>query len=234
MYFIQLLTNGTNGITREGLLNVAAFLFALLVALMLHEIAHGLVALWFGDDTAKNSGRLTLNPRRHFSLIGFLMLLLVGFGWANPVPVNSSKFRRRTAGMLCVSLAGVATNFLLAFLFALPYCALYFYNGEMNEYLLYFLRQATVLTISLNISFALFNLLPLYPLDGYRLLSCFVPQQNGAMTFLRRYSLYILLGLIMMQYVPLLQNYSPLTLYIERLGTTIVNAFITVWSKLFI
>ena len=237
MYIINLLTNGGNGVSREGMLNVGAFVVALLFALIFHEVAHGLVALWFGDKTAKAYGRLSLNPAKHFDWIGLLMMLFCGFGWAKPVPVNVSNFKNQKAGMICVSLAGVVTNLLLAFAFAglalgMGYLQVYQTQFYLNNYYLwYFLSQFGAMMVSLNISFALFNLLPFYPLDGYRLMSCFIPQSNSFMTFLRRYSLYIILGLVILS--NFLPQFSPLDYYIGGLGGRLYSLFISFW-RLFI
>lgn len=237
MYLWELLTYGTGSPTREGLLAVVAFIIAVLTAIILHEVAHGLVALWNGDDTAKLLGRLTLNPAKHINIIGALMFLLVGFGFANPVPVNPNNFRKKTFGMIAVSLAGVVTNMLLAFLFCSVYVfSLYtqigisFYTN--SYYVALFIAQLAQLLLTINVSFALFNILPLYPLDGYRLLACFVPQNKGFMRFLQRYSIYIILLLIVLSnFLP--QQYSPLDLYIGQLGNAIVNGFIKFWALIF-
>lgn len=229
MFIIQLLTNGTGQITREGLLNVAAFIIALMIALILHELAHGLTAYAFGDDTAKVNGRLSLNPARHFNWVGFLMLIVVGFGFANPVPVNTNNFKNKKAGMIVVSIAGVLTNLLLGFFFAL-FLLLVVMNGNgMNQYAYHFLKQLMELTLVLNINFALFNILPIFPLDGYRLLSCFVPQDNGFMRFMRKYSFIILLVLMVWNIFPIIDKYSPLYWYIGKFGSLIANGFIDFW-----
>ncbi len=236
MYIYQLLTNGGRGVSREGLLSVLAFIPALLIALILHEIAHGLVALWNGDETAKAYGRLSLNPLRHFDWIGLIMMVLVGFGWAKPVPINPNNFKKRRLGCITVSVAGVITNFLLAFIFAIGVVLLGripVEEGTSLYYFVYFCYAFCLLTMRLNINFALFNILPLYPLDGYRLLSCFVDERNGFMTFLRKYSLYILLGFIVLEYIPIVGNYSPLTLYISRFGGIIDNGFEKFWRLIF-
>lgn len=237
MYIYRLLTNFGDGVSREGLLNVLAFLVALVVALVLHELAHGLVAFWNGDDTAKVYGRLTLNPVKHFDLFGFLMLLFVGFGWARPVPVNPANFKKRRFGCITVSLAGVVTNLLLAFFFALPEAAL---GGMMVEYntsmyfLLYFVHMTCFFIVALNISFALFNLLPLFQLDGYRLLSCFVDERKRGMKFLRKYSLYIMLGLLVWDsvcdLVSALEKFSPYYWYIQCVGGWIRTGFLSFWG----
>lgn len=210
-----------------------AFVLAIIFALTLHEIAHGLVALWNGDPTAKLAGRLTVNPLKHFDWIGLVMMLLVGFGWAKPVPINPNNFKNRKAGAITVSIAGIVTNLLLAFLFALPYAAISGVSVTPNSakyYILYFLLMFSYLMVVLNVSFALFNLLPLYPLDGYRLLSCFVSETNGFMTFVRKYSLYIMLGLIVLDYIPYVSAYSPFNLYLVQFRGLIVKGFTAFWG----
>ena len=237
MRIISLLTNNGQGITREGLLNVLAFIVALFVALILHEIAHGLVALWNGDNTAKACGRLSLNPIKHFDWVGLLLMLFVGFGWAKPVPVNANNFRNRKVGAITVSIAGISTNLIIAFFASMGKVLLenVQLSGKNDSlyYLVYFFYILMYLLVGLNISFALFNILPLYPLDGYRLLSCFIPQSNKAMTFLRRYSLYIILGLLLLDYLPYVSAYSPLNLYIVKFGGLIQKGFYSFWGLIF-
>ena len=220
---------------RYGLLNVLAFVVALLSALVLHEIAHGLVALWNGDPTAKYYGRLTLNPIKHFDWVGLILMFLVGFGWAKPVPVNPGNFKNRKVGAITVSIAGVATNLILAFLGAMFYVIFTKIpvHTEAVAYTVYFFQALAILLCQLNVSFALFNLLPLFPLDGYRLLSCFVNENNGAMVFLRRYSLYIMLGFIVFNSVSFLSVFSPLHWYIGEFGGLIVDGFENFWRLIF-
>ena len=107
------------GLTRETLLIVLAEILAVVFALVLHELAHGLIALLNGDNTAKLYGRLSVNPLRHFDIVGLAMMLLVGFGWAKPVPINPNNFKNRKVGAITVSVAGIVTNLLLAFLCAI-------------------------------------------------------------------------------------------------------------------
>lgn len=233
MYIISLLFDENGSASQLGMLRVGAFIVALLVTVMLHEIAHGYSALLYGDTTAKDYGRLTLNPKKHFDLMGLFMMFLVGFGWAKPVPVNANNFEKKRSGMIVVSLAGVVTNMLLAFIFA----SLYVVFGNIpvvyesvGYYLVYFGWYLSYMMLALNISFALFNILPLFPLDGYRLLSCFVPQSNAYMSFVRKYSMYIFLALILWQYLPIIGDFSPFTLYITELGGWIRNSFTSFWE----
>ncbi|MGG0385502.1 site-2 protease family protein [Priestia filamentosa] len=144
----------------------------LIIAFTIHEFSHAFVANLFGDPTAKNEGRLTLSPIFHLDPFGTLLLIIAGFGWARPVPVNPRNFKRpRLAGVL-VSIAGPLSNLVLAFIGTICYYALV--NAQVasnNQYLYEFLN----LFIMLNILLFIFNLLPFPPLDGYRILEDLAP-----------------------------------------------------------
>ena len=149
--------------------------FVLFTAMPIHEFAHGWVANKLGDPTARYQGRLTLNPFAHLELTGVLMMLLVGFGWAKPVPINPSYFRNRKSGMALTALAGPAANILLAIVWTLVYkCIAYFL-----PYQTFFSVLATAFSLmaSINISLAVFNLLPIPPLDGAKIFGYFLPDR---------------------------------------------------------
>jgi Zn-dependent protease len=154
-------------------------LVVLLVAFTIHEFAHAWTATQFGDDTPRLYGRLTLNPLAHLDPIGSLVLLFAGFGWAKPVPVNPYALQRRSSSALMwVSLAGPLSNFLLAILAAIP-----FRLGWANVYdgfapgarLFPTFSQFLVEFIMINLVLMLFNLIPLAPLDGEKILEYFAP-----------------------------------------------------------
>ena len=185
-----------------GIAMLALYLICILLALICHEVSHGLVANWLGDPTAKQEGRLTLNPLAHLDPVGFLMMLVVGFGWAKPVPVNTRRLRNPRRDMALVSFAGPASNLLLALIAGLLYCLLWMFEiyplgifgdyGPLNafSYLLW-------IFMSLNIGLALFNLIPLPPLDGSNILVSFLkPNMAAKYLQIRYYTRYIFLGLI--------------------------------------
>lgn len=179
----------------------------ILISLTLHEWGHAYAAYRCGDPTARNLGRMTLNPIAHIDPLGFLSLLLLGFGWAKPVPVNARNFRKYKVGEAIVSLAGVAMNLLLVVLTSIVMIVLgrlypsAYANDALVTILLYFL--------SLNITLMVFNLIPIYPLDGYHLFELLfarvIPMR--VFFFLRRYGNLLLIGLLVlmntMQFSPI-------------------------------
>lgn len=151
-----------------------------LIAITFHEFAHGYAAYKLGDDTAKNEGRLSLNPLDHLDPIGTLMLLVAGFGWGKPVHVNPRNYTRKMSmekGEAIVSLAGPLMNFILAIIFTLIYCAIYKFAGY--SFMLSTTGSIIITlissTVSINIGLGVFNLIPLPPLDGSKIIMPFLP-----------------------------------------------------------
>ncbi|MBI9082278.1 MAG: site-2 protease family protein [Desulfobacterales bacterium] len=162
----------------------------LLYSIIFHELAHGWVAYRMGDPTAKSLGRLSLNPLKHLDPMGTLMLFIFGFGWAKPVPVNFHLLRDRRKGMILVSSAGIITNTILAFVALFLSRLLSLSPSSMTSELLYFFAQ-------INIILAAFNLIPLPPLDGSKILMGFAPPSVQNILFrLDRYGFFIIIALL--------------------------------------
>lgn len=178
-----------------------ASVIVLLVAFPIHEFAHAWTATRYGDPTPGQNGRLTLNPLAHLDLMGSLLLLIAGFGWAKPVPVNPFLLRRRSpAALMWVSLAGPMSNFLLALIAAIPF-RLGLVNVSMgllpSEGFIPNLDKILVWFIIINLSLMLFNLIPLAPLDGDKIVEYFLPPNiAGVFERIRPYGPLILFGLI--------------------------------------
>ena len=182
------------------------FLVAALTAIILHELAHGYAAMKNGDYTPKLYGRMTLNPLKHFDPLGFCLFLFVGFGWAKPVPVNPSNFRNYRKGMFWVSVAGVLTNLALAFVSVPLYRLCLILYGQVAsvtglaflvQILFYFFLYMSVINVSLMV----FNLLPIAPLDGFRIIQSFTRPWNKFVQFMERYGSAILIGLVILSYI---------------------------------
>ncbi|MDR3125724.1 MAG: site-2 protease family protein [Candidatus Nomurabacteria bacterium] len=175
------------------LFTIISALVVIFFSMVLHEIAHGLVAYWLGDDTAKSSGRFSLNPLRHidpFLTIIMPMLMVIGnlfgfglpiFGGAKPVPVNTLRIKGGALGLALVAIAGPLTNFILAFLF---FVGVVFTSGHAQAF--------SMLALQINLGFMVFNLIPIPPLDGSRVLFALAPDSiRKFMIYLEQYGLML-------------------------------------------
>ncbi len=180
---------------RDMILGFVLSVPGLLIALTVHEFAHGYAAYLMGDNTARYSGRLSLNPLQHMDIVGTLCLLIFHFGWAKPVPINPANFKNQKTGTIIVSLAGPFANFIMAILSAVIYaiCRRYFMSSEIGTFLSYVFNYSTILNVGLMV----FNLLPIPPLDGSKVLYEFLPPRARYYFYsIERYSTIILLVLI--------------------------------------
>jgi Zn-dependent protease len=198
MYFVSgLLSGGSVGLFSllfKGKDSFIAFLLlapALFFSIVIHEVAHGWMADKMGDSTARWLGRLSLDPRRHFDPVGTLMLFFTGFGWAKPVPININNFTSFRKGLVLVSAAGITANFFLAFLaiLGLQFIGPISSFGEIQLFLIYLAR--------INIMLAAFNLIPIPPLDGSKILMGFAPRgMQYTLARIEPYGLFIIIGLL--------------------------------------
>src|ERR671916_798054 len=171
-----------------------AFLLGLVIGITLHEAAHATSAYLLGDDTAYRDGRVTLNPASHLDVLGSLMLLMAGFGWGRPTPVMPSKLRGGVFGPVAVALAGPVSNLLVvavcAGLFLLPV----FQSG--------YLQILVIMVAFTNALLFVFNLIPIPPLDGSKVIFPFLPRAfDGFVDFMNQYGPMILLGIILVSFV---------------------------------
>lgn len=184
-----------------------------MIVLPIHEFAHGFAAVKSGDPTPKLYNRYTLNPFAHFDISGLVCFVLVGFGWAKPVPINPNNFRHYKRGCFFTSVAGVVANYLLAFLVYPLFLLAFFYLPEFGYFTTVFVSMLQK-TIVLSLCFMVFNLLPFYPLDGFRVVDVFVRRRGKIYWFLRTKGIYILYGLVLLSFVADLTNLY----YLDVLG----------------
>ena len=199
-------------------LMIKVYLFiTLIISLSVHEFSHAYAAYKQGDTTAKDQGRMTLNPIAHFDIIGFIFLVLMAFSkfpfaYGKPVPVNPSNYRNMKNGDILVSLWGPLSNICLAVISAIFFRLV---QHSATDSLLYFL----LIMVQVNISLAIFNLIPLYPLDGSHILINLLPWKTARayQEFMQRYFIYVFIGLIILINTPLGHIFSAAILNITKL-----------------
>ncbi len=195
----MLLQSLLRGDMRGFLITLCLMLPAVIICLSVHECAHGWVARALGDQTAQRAGRLTLDPMAHIDPMGFLCMLVFGFGWARPVPVNVSGFRmkNRKLGMALVALAGPLSNFVLAFICYTITLVMGMYI-QSDAMFVQTLSMFFYYIASLSVGLGVFNLIPIPPLDGFRVFNAFAPYSLQAK--IERYQSVILLAIIFIVY----------------------------------
>ena len=219
-----------NLFTYEGFVQFCLWIPVILLSISFHEFAHGYIAYKLGDPTAKIEGRLSMNPLRHFNVLGFLMMVIVHFGWATPVPVNPNNFKNPSRGMLYTALAGPCANMILALVGSLLYAVFSVFvfpivtptSSDFTVNLI--INSATILLYLtyMNIGLAFFNLIPIYPLDGSRILGYFMPEQYHR--FMMRYGQYVQIAFVL-----LLVLTSVVGNIISAVQNAVAGAMIDLW-----
>ncbi|MBQ7353131.1 MAG: site-2 protease family protein [Clostridia bacterium] len=189
---------------KDFIIELCLLIPTVIVALTMHEYAHALVANWQGDKTAKHLGRLTLNPLKHLDPIGAICLLFFHFGWAKPVPIDPYRFKRPRLGLALVSIAGPIMNLLLAFIGAFFYVlsVRIYLTVPMSEFasnIVYAWILFNNFFSLININLAIFNLLPIPPLDGSKVLFSVLPERT--VEKIQKYQMYISIGFLVILFL---------------------------------
>lgn len=229
----------SGGDIRDIIISLVFSMPIILLALSLHETAHGYVAYKCGDNTAYNLGRLTLNPLKHIDPKGFACMLLFGFGWAKPVPINTRNFRNPKRGMALSALAGPLANAILGVLSAAMLgftTALYYYLlvSGANDFVLTCISYTTLLfqlSALYNLLFMAFNLIPIPPFDGSRIMLVFLPPK--AYFGIMKYERQIMIGLLIALFALSRLGFSPFSWVAYNLTDLVANPFFKLFGKLF-
>ncbi len=206
-----------SGNIESALMNILASCIVVFLCCPIHEYSHALVAYMLGDNTAKNQGRLTVNPIKHLNPIGTLMIFLFGFGYAQPVPINIRNFKNKKLGTALTAVAGPISNLVMGSIFVTILCVVvrYMPSVTIKEYVKLFLYYATII----NISLAAFNLIPIPPLDGSKILASILP--NKIYMKYMMYERYIMIALMLLLFTGVLS--TPIS-YLTNLLFKIVSA----------
>lgn len=202
---------------------------AVIIALVLHELSHSLMSYWLGDPTPKEEGRLSLNPLRHIDPFGMICLIIFHFGWAKPVRVNPQYYRHPKWGMALVAFAGPLMNFILANIFTILYIVFIAFVPEttFTNILTTFFSYCLVI----NIGLGLFNLIPIPPLDGSKMLGALLPDEAyyQYMKYERYGTILLLIILLLLRVL----SYFGMPDLLEYVITVVTNFFVRIWAHIF-
>ena len=205
---------------RDKFILIVAYALAAMFAIVIHEYSHARVAVKCGDLTPKLAGRLTLNPMAHFDVFGLVLFFLIGFGWAKPVPINPDNFGHKKRDTIFTSLAGIFANLLTAAVFLCVLCLINHipedavYASVFGEVLYFLVAYFLIYGIILNCSLMLFNILPVFPLDGFRVVEALAGPSNKYVKFMYRYGSWpLIVVLIAISFIP--DKYNMFSLFLN-------------------
>jgi len=223
---------GMNFATGEALLALLALVLIYLVSLTFHEWAHSFVAYKQGDMTPKLAGRLSLNPSRHLDFWGFICFMVAGIGWAKPVPINPINFKKYRSGIARVSIAGVSANAILMIISSFFYVMLISLAGKLNAFLT-FLILFFGWSMQINAFLIVFNLLPIYPLDGFNFISSFMRSNSKFIDYNIRNGHKIFIGIILVDLFLSMFGFSIISFVLGSLSYFIYRPFELLWGLIF-
>ena len=231
----------SSGNIREAIISLLLMIPVILISLSTHEAAHGYIAYKMGDPTAYNLGRVTLNPLKHIDPMGSLCMLIFGYGWAKPVPINARYFRKPKYGMAFTAIAGPISNILIGIIGAIFYSVTLFLFSVFAADILTNEMLTNILSVLLNFFYylgfmnfvlAVFNLIPIPPFDGSRFFSLFLPEKTYFS--MMKYERYIMIGILVLMIVcSRLFNFSPFGWVADKLFDLIANSTFKLLSLIF-
>lgn len=215
-------------------MTVVSRILAFAIAIPFHEVAHAFVSNKLGDPTAKNLGRITLNPIKHLDPLGLLAMLIIGIGWAKPVPIDPRYYKNRKKGMALTALAGPVSNLLLAFGSIILYrlfAGFYFLISGAAGYTVWAMAVSMVIQIFaiINVNLAIFNMIPIPPFDGSRVLGIILPEKYYF--DIQKYERYIMVGVLVVMFVlPRFFNVDPIGWLLNKAGGAVINFMMYITS----